>query len=353
MVNKGNILKEELQQIYVRYFIIFISMSAIYFYAPHLFKRHLIGSVNLLELFLISFASNTLYFIIVKFLPTFLEVIRIYLESFLDVFLTAAALLNIGSISVYFPVLFLWYIVGYGSRYGKKVLIFVMLISIIAWCLLIYFSDFWRMHIDIAIGWFIAFLAIPLYFSKVLHKLNKQYYSLYENLNETQKSTKYDFLTKLVNRSHFEKELDVFITNSANGLRGFTLMFIDLDGFKKVNDILGHDIGDEILIEVSNRLKIVASKGDVVARLGGDEFTMILPTTNKEQLIKKAKNINMILSKPYSNNINNLSASIGISKFPNDAHLKTLLKKYADIAMYHAKKSGKNRFVFYEDIREI
>ena len=65
------------------------------------------------------------------------------------------------------------------------------------------------------------------------------------------------------------------------------------------------------------------------------------------------ENITIILSRPYSNNIKYLSGSIGIARFPFDANTKTLLKKYADIAMYHAKKSGKNRFVFYDDIREI
>ncbi len=353
MITEDNRLKEELKQVYIRYLIMVVTVSVLYLLAPHLFKKYILNSITLTDLFILGFISNTIYLIIIKFSPTFLEVTRIYIESFIDVFLTAMALVGIGSLAVYFPVLLLWYIVGYSSRYGVKISLFVIFNTIVAWCLVVYFSDFWRIHIDIAIGWLIAFLVIPLYFLKILYKLNKQYHSLYEDLNETQESTKYDFLTGLINRSHFEKELDTFIAKSIYENKGFALVFVDLDGFKKVNDVLGHDIGDEILIEVANRLKIVTSNTDVVARLGGDEFTVIVPTQNKEQLIKKAKNITMILSKPYSNNINHLSASIGISRFPNDAHLKTLLKKYADIAMYYAKKNGKNRFVFYDDIREI
>lgn len=353
MTTEENRLKEELQQVYIRYFIIAVIIVVTYLLSPHLHKRYIFNSATITSLFILGFILNSIYFIIIKFVPTFLEVTRIYIESFIDIFLTAAALISLGSLAIYFPVLLLWYIVGYSSRYDINISRFVIFNTIIAWCLVVYLSDFWRAHIDIAISWLIAFLVIPLYFLKILYKLNKQYHSLYQDLNETQESTKYDFLTGLINRSHFEKELDAFIAKSIYENKGFALMFVDLDGFKKVNDILGHDIGDEILIEVANRLKIVTSGTDVVARLGGDEFTVIVPTTNKEQLVKKAKNITMILSKPYSNNISHLSASIGISRFPNDAHLKTLLKKYADIAMYYVKKNGKNRFVFYEDIKEV
>jgi diguanylate cyclase (GGDEF)-like protein len=353
MIINNNKIKEEFSQVYVRYFIMLTTAVFIAVVSPSLFKREVFDTLSLSDLYILDIISNTVYFAIIKYTPSFLNNSRIYIQAFIDIFLTAMALVCVGSFSVYFPSLLLWYIVGYSSRYDIKVAVFTIINTLFAWTLVIYFSDFWIYHLDIATGWFFAFLILPLYFLKVLYKLNNQYRSLYQNYNETQEGAKYDFLTNLINRSHFEKELDVFISKSIYTNHGFTLMFVDLDGFKKVNDILGHDIGDEILIEVANRLKIVTNSNDVIARLGGDEFTIIIPTTNKEQIIKKASNITMILSKPYSNDINHLSASIGIAMFPQDAHLKTLLKKHADMAMYEAKQNGKNRFVFYSDIAKI
>ena len=354
MISEENRFKEEIEQTYIRFIILGVSSIVIYLLKPSLFNNTILfGLIALRDIFILGFASNIIYFTIVKLSPTLLEVTRIYIISFMDVFLMTTSLIILGSFSVYFPAILLWHIAGFSSRYGTRFLKYITFNVFISWALVVYFSDFWRAHIDIAAGWMVAYLIIPIYFYKMLHKLNKKYHSLYENLYETQESGKYDFLTNLINRSHFEKELDTFIAKSVYENRGFALMFIDLDGFKQVNDELGHDKGDDILVEVANRLKITTSNADVVARLGGDEFTVIVPTANKEQLIKKAKNLTMILAKPYSNNINYLSASIGISIFPNDAHLKTLLKKNADIAMYYAKKSGKNRFVFYEDIKDI
>lgn len=350
ITTQENRLKEELSQIYIRYFIMAITGVSIVLLSPALFNNSVFRYISLKDIFIVALILNSIYFITIKFFPDFLKVSRIYIELFMDVSLTSLALVCVGSFSVYFPALLLWYVVGYSSRYDQKIAVFAIINTLLAWTLVIYFSDFWAYHLDIAIGWFFAFLILPIYFLKVLDKLNNQYYSLYQDYNETQEGAKYDFLTNLINRSHFEKELDTFISKSIYNNKGFALMFIDLDGFKKVNDILGHDIGDEILIEVANRLKIVANSNDIIARLGGDEFTLITPTDNKEQLIKKAGNITMILSKPYSNDIKHLSASIGIAAFPQDAHLKTLLKKHADMAMYKAKQSGKNRFVFYSDI---
>ncbi len=352
ITTQTNQLKEEFSQIYLRYIIVAIATLIIIVLSPDLFNRQIFEYLSLKDLFIAESLSNSIYLIIIKFFPDFLKTVRIYIESFIDILLTTLSLICTGSYSVYFPVLLLWYVIGYSSRYNLKIAIFVITNTLIAWILVIYFSDFWAYHLDIAMGWFFAFLILPVYFLKILYKLNNQYRSLYQNYNETQEDAKYDFLTNLINRSHFEKELDTFISNTVHKNTGFTLMFIDLDGFKKVNDKMGHDIGDEILIEVANRLKIVTNNNDIVARLGGDEFTILTKTTNKEQLIKKANNITMILAKPYSNNINFLSASIGIAIFPQDAYMKALLKKHADMAMYLAKQSGKNRFVFFEDIKE-
>ena len=200
-----------------------------------MFNRQIFEYLSLKDLFIAELLSNSIYLIIIKFFPDFLKTVRIYIESFIDILLTALSLICIGSYSVCFPVLLLWYVVGYSSRYNLKIAIFVITNTLIAWMLVIYFSDFWAYHLDIATGWFFAFLILPVYFLKILYKLNNQYRSLYQDYSKTQEDAKYDFLTNLLNRSHFEKELDTFISNTVHKNTGFTLMFIDLDGFKKVN----------------------------------------------------------------------------------------------------------------------
>ena len=106
MTTEDNRLNEELKQVYIRYLIMVVTVSMLYLLAPYLFKKYIFNSITLTDLFILGFISNTIYLIIIKFSPTFLEVARIYIESFIDVFLTAMTLVGIGSLAVYFSVLF-------------------------------------------------------------------------------------------------------------------------------------------------------------------------------------------------------------------------------------------------------
>jgi diguanylate cyclase (GGDEF)-like protein len=127
-------------------------------------------------------------------------------------------------------------------------------------------------------------------------------------------------------------------------------MFIDLDGFKTVNDSMGHDSGDLLLQAVARRLKNCLRKSDTVARMGGDEFTCILPDIKKSGDISVvAQKIIRALSSPFNINGNRIyiSGSIGASIYPDDAGDVQALIKNADVAMYDAKKQGKNNFQFF------
>lgn len=131
----------------------------------------------------------------------------------------------------------------------------------------------------------------------------------------------------------------------------FALYFIDLDGFKNVNDTLGHDIGDLLLKEVAKIFKDTLRNEDFVFRIGGDEFAIIIKYSNDEiDLEIIANKIIENINKPIfiKNHEINVGCSIGISLFPKDAQdLKNLLK-YSDMAMYKAKQNGKNRVEFYD-----
>lgn len=160
----------------------------------------------------------------------------------------------------------------------------------------------------------------------------------------------YDALTGLPNRTLFIDRLQQEIRKSNRNHSHMSLMFIDLDRFKEINDTLGHDIGDQLLIEAAKRLKSCVRESDTVARLGGDEFTIIssglLEITAEEMIVQ---NILAALAQPFllNNETVYLSASIGITIYPNDGLTIEDLLKNADQSMYAAKKAGRNRYQYF------
>ena len=130
------------------------------------------------------------------------------------------------------------------------------------------------------------------------------------------------------------------------------LMFIDLDGFKRINDVFGHDAGDHVLREIGSRLTACLREMDTVARIGGDEFVVILAEITERQAVELvADKIISLVSMPmrYLGQELSVGASIGISMFPHDGNTSNQMFKQADMAMYEAKKSGKNTYRFSID----
>lgn len=160
----------------------------------------------------------------------------------------------------------------------------------------------------------------------------------------------YDQLTNLPNRILFDDRLKQTLALARRTRSRLAIMFLDLDGFKAINDNLGHDAGDELLKQVAKRLDECLRSSDTVARFGGDEFTIILPEIDdKESVTRVATKITEAIAKPYVINGSEarVTTSVGISVYPVDGqHANTLLKK-ADKAMYHAKRHGKNHHEFY------
>ncbi|MBD3669347.1 MAG: EAL domain-containing protein [Gammaproteobacteria bacterium] len=161
----------------------------------------------------------------------------------------------------------------------------------------------------------------------------------------------YDSLTGLPNRSSFMESLEYSIALSRRTETLSGLVFIDLDGFKFINDSYGHDVGDQLLVAVGQRLKKTLRKTDFVSRLGGDEFTVIVTNIhNVEGLERVCANIIHHLSEPYEldNKSIRITPSLGVSIIPF-AHNENPLElvKQADTAMYQAKRQGKNTFHFY------
>lgn len=160
----------------------------------------------------------------------------------------------------------------------------------------------------------------------------------------------HDTLTNLPNRMLFQDRLRVAIYQAKRNKQSVSVLLIDLDDFKAVNDTLGHFSGDLLLKDVAKRLKRCTRESDTVARMGGDEFVFILQNIkhiqDADNVIQK---ILKILDSPFKINGHEIrtSASIGASLYPQDTEDPEILLEYADIAMYQSKKNGKNTYSFY------
>ncbi|HYD80254.1 MAG TPA: EAL domain-containing protein [Paucimonas sp.] len=160
----------------------------------------------------------------------------------------------------------------------------------------------------------------------------------------------FDVLTGLPNRALFRDRLSQEVSKAERSGEPLALLFIDLDRFKEANDLLGHDVGDVLLMRAAERISASVRASDTVARLGGDEFTVILPEAENATAVDHvAEKILETLSKPFclGDEMIYLSASIGITLYPTDAADPEGLIRNADQAMYAAKRSGRNQYSYF------
>ncbi len=172
----------------------------------------------------------------------------------------------------------------------------------------------------------------------------------------------FDPLTGMPNRLHFLEYVDRELLRARHANRQLALMFLDLDGFKRINDTLGHSVGDALLQAVAQRLKDKLRPSDIVARtgldemalhfarLGGDEFTVVLPDLLDAGVVGAiAQRVLAVLQLPFhvAGQAITISASVGVAVFPEDGGDAATLLKHADTAMYHAKDQGRNNWQLY------
>ncbi len=154
----------------------------------------------------------------------------------------------------------------------------------------------------------------------------------------------------------FLDRLEQEVKHAKRRSQSLGLLFLDLNGFKKINDTLGHEAGDQVLMAVAKRLTACARENDTVARLGGDEFTVILAGAEQrsdvervvQKILEALKQTLLITLEPVQ-----ISASIGISSYPQNASTPNALLDAADQAMYTAKKTGTNQMCFYNPSGEL
>lgn len=188
-----------------------------------------------------------------------------------------------------------------------------------------------------------------------LKQQNKNLDLMYQDLKEKEERNKklayVDYLTGLPNRTAFSEYLDYTMSNLKRGHIA-SVMYIDVDNFKEVNDTLGHSYGDELLIDVAERLKQVIDKNDYLARFGGDEFIILTENViSMWEYEEKIKKVQKVFSYPFVLALKEyfVTISIGIARAPKDGQTVQHMLRSVDVALYAAKESGKNIYCFYDE----
>ena len=173
--------------------------------------------------------------------------------------------------------------------------------------------------------------------------------------NELQLLAMHDKLTALPNRVLLEQRLNVLIEQATRLDENFSLMFMDLDGFKAVNDTWGHHVGDRLLIAVAQRLLAQLNPDMLLARLGGDEFVLMCPQSNADQAAALAQNLVHAINAPFEfeRYILRVSLSVGIAVFPLHGRSQQEIIFNADSAMYHTKNNGRNGWCLFESVMSV
>jgi len=174
-----------------------------------------------------------------------------------------------------------------------------------------------------------------------------------ETQKQIERLARYDQLTDLPNRHHLWSEMEKAIARTQRSEVGFALLFLDLDGFKAVNDNYGHEAGDAVLQSVAGRLNTLARKTDLVARYGGDEFVILFADQKQKDVLgEKLQGLIDSVSEPveWHNNSFSIGVSVGVVYYEasSEDSAETLIKK-ADEAMYQSKQAGGNVFRYYAE----
>lgn len=235
--------------------------------------------------------------------------------------------------------------IGYGLRFGVRFALASMAVGGVLITAAVLISPFWQAQPYMAAGIIIALTALPIYALVLSRRIENSRREAEAMATQFERAAQTDPLTKLLNRRGFSSTLEKHLVAPNTS----ALLYIDLDGFKAVNDAGGHSLGDQVLIDVAHALGSCLRNSDVVGRLGGDEFavliTNLLETEDAHRLSRKIIGAVSAIEIPGHKDLR-LGASIGVCLLPHsEAHDIEAVMKAADELMYCAKSSGKNQYV--------
>jgi len=294
------------------------------------------------------FASGVYLYVIARYPDRFVTVRKVLLLG-MDIAVVSFIVTIFGNNGLYALPFYLVVILRSGLAFGTNYFNLGIFFSAITWFLLFLYMSFWHEHSEILMMFALTTAIVAVFFQRIILRLDEENRLLNRTLTEVSRSAAFDELTGVANRKEYKNAIRAFIRKK----EPFSLLFIDLNKFKAINDTYGHHIGDEVLKEVARRLRETIDESDFLARLGGDEFAMI--TERKPAYMRKfvrSIETNVIGEHRIGSIVVRIELSIGISCYPTDASTAMLLGKYADEAMYAAKKDHARYHYFYAELNE-
>jgi diguanylate cyclase (GGDEF)-like protein len=277
------------------------------------------------------------------------SVVRRVIGMLADIAMNTYLLYTLGETGVPFYGVYLWVAFGNGFRYGPRYLYIATALSVIGFVLVLFTNEYWITHRTMGMGLLTVLVVLTMYVANLVRQLNDRNHELRQLYEQMAKHATHDSLTGLPNRKYFHDHLAETITSAERDKKTFAMLFLDLDGFKAINDALGHGVGDQIIEITARRLERCIRKGDLVARVGGDEFIVLLRDIILFDVSKVAEKFIEALSEPFviAGNTLRITISIGVAMYPQDGMDANALINNADNAMYETKRSGKNGYRIY------
>ena len=267
------------------------------------------------------------------------SILRRLLSMVADLGATTCALYFLGDVGTPVYGMYLFNACGNGFRFGTRYLFLSSVLGVLGFTFVLAASEYWAAHRTMGVGLLIVLIVIPIYFANLVCQLHTA-------LERMRTMANHDTLTGLPNRHSFYEQLQHTLRIAERNNVTFAVVFVDLDGFKPINDALGHAAGDAVLKSVARRLEQSVRKCDVVARFGGDEFVIILSDIDETAVPSVARMIISTVALPHEFNGKTvtLTSSLGIATYPDSGRSVDELVARADAAMYRSKRAGTNFF---------
>jgi diguanylate cyclase (GGDEF)-like protein len=342
LYKNNDFLFKEKERINIRWIIISIISYLLFAESLNPTSNKLIIVLSLVVAIGYCVASTVRYFLV----NVYKKPIKANLFLCLDIILISSTLFIIPNKSGLLNTIILFLVISTGMNYGYKAMLKSNSLILTLFTCAVIFNEYWQENMTATFSFYLTILLIPFYLTSIIKNIEMNAYSLNERAYK-------DFLTGLYNRTTVYPKLEKIVENTIKTKVMSAVFYFDLDNFKKVNDVLGHKMGDALLVAVAAKLKRTFRNKDLIFRLGGDEFLVLA-----EGLWKKhdAEIVAQKILEAVSDAVDQLGISIKVSSSigimclnPDEVVGVKDIKSYvtlADKAMYDAKKAGKSQYVF-------